>query len=54
MIAGLDCLYFVWMLENALRKSGSDGDAMVGLDCLYSIWMGKGLVEAAGVRASGE
>ena len=53
-MAGLDCLYFVWMLENALRKSWSDGDAMVGLDCLYSIWMGKGLVEAAGVRASGE
>ena len=54
MIVGLDCLYFVWMLENALRKSWSDGDVMMGLDCLYSVWMGKGLAEAARVRASGE
>lgn len=44
----------VWMLENALRKSWSDGDAMVGLDCLHSVWMEKGLAEAAGVRTSGE
>ena len=42
------------MLENALRKSWSDGDVTVGLDCLYSVLMGKGLAEAAGVRASGE
>lgn len=44
MMAGLDCLYFVWMLENALRKSWSDGDVMVGLDCLFSVWMdGEGI-----------
>ena len=42
------------MLENVLRKSWSDGDVTVGLDCLYSVWMGKGLAEAAGVRAGGK